>query len=228
MGMTRDLMRILTIPLLVAACATTGTTTTAVPKGGPRGLRVSEHLDLARQEDADASERSRWPETQMIVPGGEDRGDRVAVMPWYRSWNTSTEPEHLAAVHRSKAAELEAEVHDACGDRPVEEVSVSPLVRYGNGGWATANGAIVYLSPKAGTPDQLLAAMRCHRAFMMIAPSDMDDCPLDLPGLELDARGDTDGITVSLTVKDPALVPELKRRVAHDLEASQRTLSVSH
>jgi hypothetical protein len=77
---------------------------------------------------------------------------------------------------------------------------------------------ILYLSPQAGTPDQLRAALRCHRAYMMLGSSNMDDCPLDLPGLELDARGDTDGVTVSLGVKDSALISELKRRAAHDLD----------
>jgi len=62
--------------------------------------------------------------------------------------------------------------------------------------------------------------MKCHRAAMMLAPSGMEDCPLDLPNVVLDARGDTDGITVSITVRDPKLVPELQRRAAHDLEAA--------
>jgi hypothetical protein len=36
----------------------------------------------------------------------------------------------------------------------------------------------------------------------------------------LDARGDTNGITVSIVVRDPKLVTELQRRAAHDLEAA--------
>jgi len=48
----------------------------------------------------------------------------------------------------------------------------------------------------------------------------MDDCPLDLPDIMLDARGDREGITVSIAVRDPKLVPELQRRTAHDLEAA--------
>ena len=101
------------------------------------------------------------------------------------------------------------------------DVATSPLVRYGIGGWPTATGVIVYLSPTAGTPDELLAALKCHRAYMMLAPTGMDDCPLDLPGLEVDARGDAEGVTLAMTVKDTKLVPELQRRAAHDLEMSQ-------
>ncbi len=212
-------MRISSVTLLLAACATTSTVST--PKGGPRGLRASDHLDVAAQHDQQARDRSLWPETQMMTPGGYDTAGQPIAMPWFRSWDTTAEHEQLAAVHRSQAAALQAAYEEACGNTPAEDVSISPLVRYGVSGWPTAHGVIVYLSPKAGTPDQLLAAMKCHRAFMMLAPSDMDDCPLDLPGLELDARGDSAGITVSMTVKDSSLIPELKRRAAHDLEAGQ-------
>lgn len=212
-------MRISLITILLAACATTPTTSS--PKGGPRGLRANEHREVAAQHDEQARERSTWPDASRIAGAGPDTRDQPIAMPWYRSWDTAAEHERLAVVHRSKAAELEAAYQEACGDKPSGEISVSPLVRYGLGGWPTANSVILYLSPDAGSADQLLAMMRCHRAFMMLAPAGMDDCLLDLPGLEVDARGDTDGVTVALTVKDRALIPELKRRAAHDLEAGQ-------
>ncbi len=210
-------MRFICSSLVLSACATTAPV--ATPTGGPRGLRATDHLDLAHQQDDAARARRDWPSSNPIVTGTPELGQPV-VMPWYRTWDTAADHERLAAIHRSKAAELQGEYEEACGDRPSSEVSVSPLVRFGVGGWPTASGVIVYLSPKVGTPDQLLAAMRCHRAFMMLAPADMDDCPLDLPGLVLDARGDSDGVTVSLSV-DRKLVPELQRRTAHDLEAAQ-------
>jgi len=198
-------MRISSITILLAACATT--TPMSTPKGGPRGLRASEHLDVAAQHDQEARNRSIWPRTSAVVVGGADTAGQPVAMPWFRSWDTAAEHERLAAIHRSQAATIEATYEDACGDRPVQEAAVSPLVRYGVSGWPTANGVILYLSPQAGTPDQLLAELRCHRAYMMLGPSHMDDCPLDLPGLELDARGDMDGVTVSLSVKDSALLP---------------------
>jgi hypothetical protein len=210
-------MRFSFIAILLAACATT--TPMAIPKGGPRGLRASEHLDVAAQHDQEARNRSIWPESTIATVGGPDIAGHPAVMPWFRSWDTAAEHERLAELHRSQAAGIEAAYEAACGDRPVEQAAVSPLARYGIGGWATANSVIVYLSPEAGAPDQLLAALNCHRAYMMVAPAGMDDCPLDLPGLTLDARGDKEGITISLSVKDSALLPELKRRIAHDLES---------
>jgi hypothetical protein len=187
------------------------------PKGGPRGLRASEHLDVARQHDAIAREREMWPDTRGTGPGDMRQ---PAGMPWYRSWDTGAEHERLAETHRAKASEIHAQYEEACGDLPASEANVSPLASYGVGGWNTATGVIMYLAPDAGPPDHLLARMKCHRAAMMLAPSGMEDCPLDLPNVVLDVRGDTDGITVSIAVRDPKLVPELQRRAAHDLEAA--------
>jgi len=214
-------MRMSSITILLAACATT--TPMSTPKGGPRGLRASEHLDVAAQHDQQAHDQSTWPDTSAMSVGGADTPGQPVAMPWFRSWNAAAEQARLAAIHRGHAAAIEAAYEEACGDRPVQEAAVSPLVRYGVSGWPTANGVILYLSPQAGTPDELLAALKCHRAYMMLGPSAMmDDCPLDLPGLELDARGDKEGVTVALSVKDHALVPELKRRAEHDLESGQR------
>ncbi len=208
-------MRAFLFAIAVAACATTPTMST--PTGGPRGLRASEHLDAAAQHEAIASHDGMWPD----ATGGNNNGRELSPVsvPWVRSWNDAADHARLAEIHRGQAAELQAEYEHACGDRPMSEVTVSPLIRFGVGGWMTQTGAIVYLSPQAGAPEALLAALSCHRAWMMLAPSDMDDCPLDLPGLVLDARGDADGVTVSLGVTDAKLVPELQRRVSVGLEA---------
>ena len=195
--------------VLVAACATTPA---PAPRGGPRGLRASEHLDIAQQHDQLAHER-------MMAPAAFDSRDGNGMV-WMRAWDPNSEHEQIARAHRSEAAALHAEYEEACGTRPLEEVSVSPLQRYATGGWPTSAGIIMYLSPAAGAPDKLLADLKCHRAWMMLAPSGMDDCPLDLPGIVLDARGDQGGITVSIVVRDPKLVDELHRRAAHELEVS--------
>jgi len=207
-------MRLLVLAPLLIGCATTPP---PEPKGGPRGLRASEHLDAARSHDAAARQREAFPDSRGDGPG--DVRQPVA-MPWYRSWDTAGEQERMAQSHRAKAAELHAEYEELCGQTPGREASASPLEVYGVGGWNTASGVIVYLAPEAGPPERLLASMKCHRAAMMLGPSGMEDCPLDLPGIALDARGDAGGITVSIVVRDPKLVPELQRRAAHDLEAA--------
>jgi hypothetical protein len=164
-------------------------------------------------------DREIVPGPVLIGVGGPDVRDVPVSMPWYRSWDGAEEHQRLAGIHRSAAAALEAQYDAACKGLGEPDAALSPLVRYAVGAWRVSSGAIVYLSPDAGPPDQLLARIRCHRAYMMLAPANMDDCPLDLPDLELDARGDAGGITLSLTVRNAALVPELQRRVEHELEA---------
>jgi hypothetical protein len=154
-----------------------------------------------------------WPDTRSAGPTDPPVGV------WYRSWDT-VEHERLAEIHRSRASAIDAEFADACAGLEGDEIRVSPLQRFGIGGWNTATGAIVYLSPNAGNPDRLLAQMRCHRAWMMLGPSNMEDCPLDLPGLAIDARGDANGVTVSLGARDPNVIAELQRRASKELEAA--------
>ena len=127
---------------LLAACATTPT---PAPRGGPRGLRASEHLEIAHQNDEMARAR-------MTMPASFDSRDGNGMV-WMRAWDPSSEHEQIAKAHRSEAAALHAEYEEACGDRPLEQVSVSPLQRYATGGWPTSTGVIMYLSPAAGDPD---------------------------------------------------------------------------
>jgi len=202
-----------TIPILVvAACATT-----APEQRGSRGLRASEHRAAASEHDELARQQRVWPSTTTITPSSSDTPKAA---PWFRAWDTTAEHEKLAREHRSQAAALEAAYEEACGTTPVSKITVSPLLRFRTGGWNTSTGVIVYLSPLAGTADELVGALRCHRAWMLLAPTGgMDDCPLDLPGLQLDARGAADGITLVLSVHDHTLIPELQRRVAAQVEA---------
>ena len=206
-------MRLFVLAILLIGCATTPR---PEPKGGLRGLRASEHLDAARDHDQMARERETWPDVRPAAPGNL----WPVSMPWYRSWDTAGEHGRLAEVHRAKAAEIHGEYDEACRDLPTSDAQISPLQVYGISGWNTATGVIFFLSPDAGPPDRLIARMKCHRAAMLLAPSPMEDCPLDLPDIALDARGDEGGVTVSIVVRNPDLVPELQRRAAHDLEAA--------
>lgn len=206
---------VLVLALALAACGGTAPQT----KPGSRGLRADQHLDEADDHTAQADRMSRWPDRPVDRPAGYDTTGTVA---WYRSWDTVSDQLRLAREHRTTAALLYAEYAEACGERPHAEVSVSPLQRYGIGGAPTERGARVFLDPEAGAPDQLVAAMRCHRAWMMLGRTDMESCPLDLAGIRIEARGDASGITVDITIDDASLVPELQRRAAHDLETGHR------
>jgi hypothetical protein len=199
--------------VLTAAC---GSSPPRAQAPGSRGPHASEHLQAARDHDEAARELERWPDTRH---DGTGRVDQMLVTPtWRRTWDTAADQDRAAAMHRSEAQAIYAAYDDACGTRPITEVSVSPIVRYGNGGRATADGVVLYLSVDAGPSDRLIADLKCHRAWMRLAPANMDDCPLDLAGLQVDAEGGAEGITLTLTVKDKTLIPELQRRVAHDLE----------
>ena len=186
--------------LLIAACASTP----AAPTGGPRGLRASEHLDEAHAHDELARHR---------FAGREEDGG-----PWVRHWDTASENEQAAVVHRSKAATLRAAYEEACRARTPAEASISPLDRYAIGGTASSTVVVFYLDASAGPPERLLASLQCHRAWMMLAPEEDRADPLDLPGLVIDANGGIDGITVSIRARDPEIVAELQRRAARILE----------
>jgi hypothetical protein len=204
-------MRLLAI-VLCSACAST---TAPAVKGGPRGPHADEHVQLAHYHDEQARQDGRWPDTR--AANAND-----TALPWTRSWDAGADHERLAAVHRSKADELHAAYEEACGTRPLTEVSVSPIQRYGVSGWNTQTGVVLYLGAYASAPERPLADLKCHRAWMMLSDADMDTCPVDLPGLTLDVRGDDEGITVLMGIRDPKLVDELHRRAAHDLETGAR------
>lgn len=209
--------------LLLAACASSSTSrpVSPTPAPGSRGPRADAHLDAARAHEARAAELARWPTMQRDAVGFDDPASGL----WYRTWDT-TQDEHQAAEHHlAEAARLHAEFDQACAGISSDRYTVSPLVRYGIGGMATPRGATVMLSAEAGAAKDLLATMRCHRAWMMLGESGMDDCPLDLAGLHVAAYGDTTGVSVELTIDDATLVPELQRRAAKDVEhAMARTM----
>jgi hypothetical protein len=198
--------------VLFMSCATTATTG---EKPGSRGLRASEHLDAAQREDQLAREHEVHPERRPDATGSPAL--------WTRSWDPATDHHRLAQIHRGAAAQLHAEYDEACRSVPPDRISTSPLARHAIGGTATPDGATIYLAPDAGPADVLLRDMRCHRAWMMLAPSAMDSCPLDVEGIQVTAKGDGAGIAVTITVRDRALVDELQRRAMVEVEtAAQR------
>lgn len=194
--------------LVVCSCVTAQHPAPTTP--GPRGMRASEHLEAARQQHEMAQQALAYPDVRV--------GDPPFAPPWTHTWDTRDDHERLAQIHRSAAAQLHAEYAEACAGRGAAEVATSPIARFAIAGTPTANGVTIYLSADAGTPEHLLADMRCHRAWMMLAPSDMDDCPLDLADIQVTTRGTLEEIEVTIAVSDPAAVRELQRRTARELE----------
>jgi hypothetical protein len=203
----------LSLILLVAACSAPS------PRRDPtsRGLRASEHLDEARDHSARSNELASWPDRRAT----QDPDGQLAAGRWSRSFDTTQVQAQAARAHRGEAAALQAEFDEACRDRAFVDMSMSPLQRYGKGGTPTSEGVRVFLSSYAGKPDALMAEIRCHRAWMMLAPPVMESCPLNLPGLRINAVGDANGVTVDISISNPDLVPELQRRTMLDLEGAR-------
>ena len=213
-------MRNLLVVGLLASCATTLGPLQPIPPTGSRDPRASDDIATAHVKDERARELLAYPE----VPRGDGTGrvtELAPATPWAVTWQVKEQRQEAAAA-RGAAAALEAEYEEACGSRSHDEVAVSPLQRFGVGGTTTPTGVTVELSADAGPADRLLADMRCHRAWMMLGRTDMDDCPLDLAGIAVNAHGDGQGISVEISVRDPALVPELQRRAARDLEQAAK------
>jgi hypothetical protein len=78
---------------------------------------------------------------------------------------------------------------------------------------------IVFLAAEAGPASHVLTEISCHRAWMMLETTPgMEACALDLDEVRFDAIGAEGAITLQITSSDPAVVQELQRRVARDLE----------
>jgi hypothetical protein len=203
--------------ILLAACASVPPAPQRPTEPGSRGMRASEHLEAARDQDHQAQQDQMWPDTRPIDTSG--RVDQPVDIPWRRQWDSAEQHQRLAVSHRAAAAELQAEFQRACGSRSQEDIARSPIARFGIGGVPAEHGAIVFLAGEAGPANHLLADIECHRAWMMLdANPGMDACPFDLADVHFDAVGDEGGITLQITARDPTIVQELQRRVARDLE----------
>jgi hypothetical protein len=170
---------------------------------------------LAEEHDRAAHEQLMYPDTR---PDSTGRTDQLLIGTMPRRGNGGDDQARAAAAHRSEADAIHAAYDEACRDRPANEITVSPIMRYAIGGAPIEAGAVIYLPSSAGPAKRVLAEVECHRAWMRLAPANMDDCPLDLAGLAISATTTPDGITLTLTIANPKLVPELQRRVTHDLE----------
>ncbi len=216
-------MRLCLLALAVTACASARPVQSRQPTDTSRGLRASEHLAVADSQQQAAVQSSTLPDMR---GDGINTGTQL-MQPWYRSSGTGADHADKVQYHRAAASALIGDYTAACGAIPSAQAAVSPIARFGIGGWPTQSGAIVYLSADAGDPDEVMAAMVCHRAWMMLSPANALNGPLDLAGLSFDARGDANGITVSLTIRDLKMVAELQKRVEHDLEQAAQHVGPS-
>lgn len=134
--------------------------------------------------------------------------------PWYYYWDPSAEHSQLAAAHASAADAVKLEHQAACTEIPEPTQALSPFDVYALDSDRTPDAVILHLAPEAGPPEVLLVRMRCHRAWLRLAPR--DDEPHDLiavDGAKVVVHADgRDRVEVMFSIKDPVALSELDRR----------------
>lgn len=204
-------MRVIGLGLVVAL----GCGSAPPPAPAPREMRASEHRDAATLHAARAAELARLSDA--LGGGQREKLDDPATGLWFRS----LEEERQAHEHLVEAAALHTEFEERCGALAPAQIVVSPLQRSSIGWLRKPDGIVVLLATEAGPPERLLQELRCHRAWMRLGEAAEDKCPLELPGIDLVAYGDRTGISVEITLSDPALVAELQRRTEHVIATKQ-------
>lgn len=208
--------RIVLAMFVLAAC---GSGATAPPPRDVRDMRANEHKDAARLHAMRAAELAR------ISDGLREEPRTWKDDPKTGMWFRSLDEEHQAKLHLVAAERLEADYQERCAGLPRDEITISPLQRFSTGGMPKADGVIVFLTPAAGPPERLLRALRCHQAWMRLGEAEHDECPLELAGIDLVTYGDRTGISVEITMQDPAAVAELQRRAEHVIETGRHASS---
>jgi hypothetical protein len=134
--------------------------------------------------------------------------------PWYYYWDPSIEHRRLAAAHVAAAEAVKLEYQAACTGIQETTQATSPLDIYALGSERLRDAVILHLAPEAGPPEVLLVRMRCHRAWLRLAPR--DDEPNDLIAVDgakiVVHAGGRDTIEVMFSIGDPVALSELDRR----------------
>lgn len=142
--------------------------------------------------------------------------------PWTYSWDAGTE--HLAErdAHLAAAELLVARYREACGDLPIAAQSSSPLARHARAVTATDGGVMLAIDPVIGSPEDLLAAIRCHRAWLALAdrPGPTEDI-IALDHLHYAVELRDEALWLSVTTTTPGELDELRRRAEAAVARSQ-------
>jgi hypothetical protein len=142
--------------------------------------------------------------------------------PWTYSWDPATE--HLAErdAHLAAAETLETRYRKACADVPVGAESGSPLSGRAISASPIDGGVLLLLDPAAGPPDQVLAEIRCHRAWLVLEdrPGLADDV-VALDHVRYSAQVRDEAIELRVTARSKDQVEELRRRASAAVPASK-------
>ena len=134
--------------------------------------------------------------------------------PWSYYWEPGREYRQLLDAQVPAKDALLQRHRAACETIPDRIQALSPFESYAFGSARLDDGVLVHLVPDAGPPDALLVALRCHEAWLRLAPRDSArDDVLGVDGISLvvDASG-RDTIEVMIVGSDRRAVDELERR----------------
>lgn len=204
-------MRILASSLVVILLGACG----ATPGTRPDDMTAVEHRAEARRHDRQGRAA---PYYRGSYWGGGYWGHGgpsyvYGHYPWGYYWDSGSAHYGVAQEHEDAAAIVEKRYRDACGLVDPKAAPVSPFARLAKQITPIDNGVVLRLALEAGPPDVLLAEIQCHSAWLRLAPrteAARDICALK--GLEYMVRAEPDAIAVTITSRDPQLLPELRRR----------------
>jgi len=189
----------------------------------PGDMTAAEHTAAAREH----SEQVTGMRSHPYYPGpyygnSWGYGYGYGSYPWHYSWDPDEEHRSLAAAHRDAAEQLKLEYEAACtliprgldARSPLElATSTSPFDR----------GVVFHLSEQAEPPEVVLTRIRCHRAWLQLAPNDAAaDSPLLVEGVTWMTHAGARGVELMATARDDRGRAELARRAALVIEHANR------
>ena len=134
--------------------------------------------------------------------------------PWYY-WSPDDEHRALAEAHRDSAEQLKLQYDAACATLPAGAAASSPLETSTMSTSPIEGGIVFHLGEAAGPPDRLLAQLRCHRAWLKLAPTPgAADDPLQVDGVTWLARAGRAEVEVRAIASGDSARAELARRAA--------------
>lgn len=134
--------------------------------------------------------------------------------PWYY-WSPDDEHRELAQAHRDSAEQLKLQYEAACANLPRGADVSSPLDTSVGSVSPIEGGIAFHLAETAGPPDRVLAQLRCHRAWLKLAPTPgAAEDPLQVDGVTWLTRAGRGEIEVRATASAESARAELARRAA--------------
>jgi hypothetical protein len=210
--------------LLAGACATSHHGTR------PDDMTAAEHANAAREHSEQITGRHGYGVYNNPYPGSYTNWRAGSgSYPWYYygsyySWDPDEEHRALAAAHRDAAEQLKLQYESACSLVPRGLEAMSPLDGFTTSTSPIEHGIVFHLSPQAGAPDVVLARLRCHRAWLRLAPNDVAaDSPLLVEGVTWMTHAGANGVEVMATARDDRNRDELARRAALVVERTRKT-----